>query len=62
MKKPSSLAQQIQQAQRTIESWPDWRKSALHLEGSDIFLNRRSSGQLSLQESEVNSQKKKEHT
>ncbi|MFM0302918.1 hypothetical protein PQQ99_22645 [Paraburkholderia sediminicola] len=41
MKKPSSLGQQIQQAQRLLASWPDSRKSSLRLEGSDIFLNKR---------------------
>lgn len=40
MKKPSTLAEQILQAQRTIDSWPDSRKSSLHLEGSDVFLAR----------------------
>lgn len=60
MKKPSSLAQQVQQAQRTVESWPNTRLSTLRLEGSDIFLSRRSSSQLSHPQSEVRSQKKKE--
>lgn len=62
MKKPSSLVQQIKQAQQTVESWPDWRKSTLRLEGSDVFLTRRSPGQPSHQQAGVNSQKKKPHS
>lgn len=50
MKKPSSLAQQIQHAQQVVESWPDWRKSALQLEGSDVFLTRQSSDKQSHQQ------------
>ncbi len=63
MKKSSSFAQQILQAQQTVDSWSDSHISTLRLEGSDIFLNRRSSSQLSHQQSEVNNnQNKKEHT
>jgi hypothetical protein len=62
MKKLSSFRQQILQAQQTVNSWSDLRISTLRLEGSDIFLNRRSNGQLSHQQSEVNNQKKKENT
>ena len=50
MKKPSSLAQQIQHAQQVVNSWPDWRKSALQLEGSDVFLTRQSSDKQSPQQ------------
>lgn len=39
MKKPSSLAQQIAQAQRLLASWPESKRSSLKLEGSDVFLN-----------------------
>jgi hypothetical protein len=59
MKKSSSFTQQILQAQKTVDSWSDSRISTLRLEGSDIFLNRRSSSQLSHQQSGVNNQKKK---
>lgn len=61
MKKPSSFAQQIQKAQRTIESWPDSRISTLRLEGSDIFLTRHSPDQPSRQQSKVTGLKEKEH-
>jgi hypothetical protein len=40
MKKPSSLAQQIVQAQRVLDSWSESHKSSLRLEGSDVFLKR----------------------
>ena len=63
MKKPSSLAQQIQQAQLTIESWSDFRKSTLRLEGSDLFLTQRILSQSSGRQAEVRPsvQKKKAH-
>ncbi len=59
MKKPSSFAHQIQQARRTIESWPDSRLSTLRLEGFDVFLTRRSSDQSSRQQCEVSDLKEK---
>lgn len=61
MKKPSSFAQQIQKAQRTIESWSDSRISTLRLEGSDIFLTRHSPDQPSHQQFKVSGLKEKEH-
>lgn len=42
MKKPSSLAQQIAQAQRLLASLPEAKKSSLRLEGSDLYLNKKS--------------------
>ncbi|MBC8736873.1 hypothetical protein [Paraburkholderia sp. UCT31] len=41
MKKPSSLAQQIAQAQRLLASLPEAKKSSLRLEGSDLYLNKK---------------------
>jgi hypothetical protein len=38
MKKPSSLAQQIFQAQAVLQSWSAEHRSSLRLEGSDRFL------------------------
>jgi hypothetical protein len=40
MKKPSSFAQQIQQAQREVNSWTAERKASVRLEGSSNLLNR----------------------
>lgn len=40
MKKHSSLAQQVQQAQRTFDSWTAAHKSSVHLEGSSGALTR----------------------
>jgi hypothetical protein len=59
MKKPSSLAQQVQQAQRTVESWPDSLKSTLHLEGSDVFLTRNTSDNKTRQQTQTGDTKKK---
>ncbi len=53
MKKPSSLAQQVQQAQRIYEGWSDSRKASLRLEGTDVFLNRHSSNQSLPQKTET---------
>lgn len=61
MKKPSSLAQQIQHAQQIVESWSDWHKSTLQLEGSDIFLTRQSSEKSNPQHAEENIPKEKLH-
>ncbi|WP_195759614.1 hypothetical protein [Burkholderia pseudomallei] len=41
MKKPSSLAQQIAQAQRLLASWSESKRSSLKLEGTDVFLNNK---------------------
>jgi hypothetical protein len=61
MKKPSSLAQQIQNAQQIVESWSAWHKSTLQLEGSDIFLTRQSSEKSNPQQAEENIPKEKLH-
>ena len=40
MKKPSSLAQQILQAQRTFDTWPDEIKSSVRLYGpKNVFVS-----------------------
>ena len=50
MKKPSSLAQQVEQAQRTFNGWTAAQKSSVRLEGSTGTLARFSSSEvLSLQ-------------
>ncbi|MEO9061416.1 MAG: hypothetical protein ABI270_05175 [Nitrosospira sp.] len=59
MKKPSSFAQQIQRAQRTIEGWPDGRKSTIRLEGFDVFLTQQPLDKQSHQLANLSSQKKK---
>lgn len=43
MKKPSSLAQQVAQAQRTVNSWSAAEKSSVRLEGSSSTSARFSS-------------------
>jgi len=40
MKKPSSLAQQVFEAQKILQTWPDSHRSSLRLEGSDLFLSK----------------------
>lgn len=40
MKKPSSLAQQIQQAQREFERWTPERKAGVRLEGSSDLITK----------------------
>jgi hypothetical protein len=42
MKKPTSLAQQVKDAQRSLSSWSPQKKEAARLEGADIYLNRES--------------------
>jgi hypothetical protein len=59
MKKASSLAEQVQQAQRTIDSWPEWRKSSLQLEGSDRYSRQNVTLAPSHHKSTVSSVKKK---
>jgi hypothetical protein len=54
MKKPSTLAQQIEQAQRTIASWSESKKMGVKLQGSDIFLNRREQATQSIRNSQKN--------
>lgn len=61
MKKPSSLAQQIQQAKKTIESWSPSHVSTLRLEGSDIFLSRYYADQPGREQSGVYELKENEH-
>jgi hypothetical protein len=41
-KTPSTLAQQIEQAQKTVATWSESRKMGVRLQGSDVFLNRAS--------------------
>jgi hypothetical protein len=40
MKKPSSLAQQVQQAQREFERWTPERKASVRLEGSSDLITK----------------------
>ena len=40
MKKPTTLAEQVRDAQRSISSWSIQKKESARLEGSDIYLNR----------------------
>ena len=40
MKKPTTLAEQVRDAQRSISSWSVQKKESARLEGSDIYLNR----------------------
>lgn len=40
MKKPSSLAEQVRQAQNELSGWSETKRSTLHLEGTDVFLAR----------------------
>jgi hypothetical protein len=38
MKKITTLRDQVRQARRQVESWPEWLKVATRLEGTDGFL------------------------
>jgi hypothetical protein len=40
MRKPSSLAQQVQRARQIFNSWPDSKKANCRLQGDDSFLIR----------------------
>lgn len=40
MKKATTLAEQVRDAQRSISSWSPQKKEAARLEGADIYLNR----------------------
>lgn len=40
MKKPSSLAEQIRQAQREVNSWPPEVRATVQLEGNSSLLSR----------------------
>lgn len=40
MKKPSTLAEQIQQAQREVSSWPPELRAAVRLEGNSSMASR----------------------
>ena len=42
MKKPSSLGEQVKQAQKAMSSWSDLQKNTVYLQGTDAFLSRRS--------------------
>jgi hypothetical protein len=42
MKKPSSLSQQVLQAQRTIKGWSEAEKASVRLEGSTSISTRTS--------------------
>lgn len=37
MKKPSTLAQQVQQAQRIVDGWTPERKASVRLQGSSRY-------------------------
>lgn len=43
MKKRSTLAQQVQQAQRTFDGWTEARKLGVRLEGTSAFTPRTAS-------------------
>jgi hypothetical protein len=40
MKKPTTLGQQVRDAQRSISSWSPQKKESARLEGADIYLKR----------------------
>lgn len=40
MKKPTSLAQQVRDAQRSLSNWSPQKKESARLEGADIYLCR----------------------
>lgn len=61
MKKPSSLAEQIQQAQKTVDSWTPFRKSTMHLEGYDVFMARTSTGEQKHKTTQTGANKQKVH-
>lgn len=42
-KKPSSLAEQVREAQQVVSGWSETKRSSLHLEGVDVFLGRKRS-------------------
>lgn len=42
MKKHTSLAEQVKQAQTVVSGWSEAKRSSLHLDGVDVFLNRKS--------------------
>jgi hypothetical protein len=41
-KKHTSLAEQVKQAQTIVSGWSEAKRSSLHLDGVDVFLNRKS--------------------
>lgn len=41
IKKHSSLAEQVREAQLAVSSWSETKRSSLHLEGVDVFLGRK---------------------
>lgn len=58
MKKPSGLAQQVQQAQRTFNGWTEAQKASVRLEGSSSVSARFSTSGTSYQQPKVHSSKK----
>jgi hypothetical protein len=40
MKKPTTLAQQVRDAQKTVSSWSLRKQESTRLEGSDIYLKK----------------------
>lgn len=42
-KKPSSLAEQVREAQLAVSGWSETKRASLHLEGVDVFLGRKQS-------------------
>lgn len=42
-KKPTSLAEQVRQAQQAVSTWSEVKRSSLHLEGVDTYLSRKPS-------------------
>lgn len=58
MQKHSSLAEQVQQAQQTFDSWTPARKSSVRLEGSSSVLTRFSPPQKDHQQAKAHGSKK----
>jgi hypothetical protein len=40
MTKKLTVEEQIEEAKRDLENWPDWRKEAAQLEGSDPYIEK----------------------
>ena len=40
MKKPTTLAEQVRDAQKSLSSWSAQKKESVRLEGADIYLDR----------------------
>jgi hypothetical protein len=42
MKKPSSLSEQVRQAQKVVSGWSESQRRDVYLQGTDVFLMRHS--------------------